>query len=165
MSDTKQLDTVNRLMTKFLELQAQQFELIKEVQALCGGGLGVGEHMKRLEASFAELWSARYARGTTERYVWAFARDRALMKRLLKYLTPGEIEGRMHAFFKSDDGFYRKTRHNFPTFAATVNSLVDLGEDQPVTSRVVGCKHAPACTSDQMHTRLVHQDLTKDTPF
>ena len=131
---------------RLVKLLAVQKDLIEKLQAvtqelddLLGGKAGTADLLKRLEAHFDQVWCVRYATGQHGRYVWAYAKDRPQMKRLIKTLGVEEIERRMIAYLKNDDSFYVKARHPFGLFVASINSTFARGPEchsrRPTLSR------------------------------
>jgi hypothetical protein len=107
-----------------------------------------------------QQWTERYAPGSVKgAYVWQWAKDITLMKRLLKTLSVEEIERRMSNYLKSSEPFFVKNRHTFSLFVGSVNQFAEfskeLHEELPAP---VGCKHLPLCRSDQEHTRRRAED-------
>lgn len=156
----REIAAVKKLLEKGRELHAQQFDILEEINHLVNGDGGIADKLKALERTFDGLWGARYASGETGKYFWRYAMDRPNMKRLLRFLEPAEIEHRMTVYFTNSDPFYTKARHSFGLFASSVNSHVDPGRDREFVSSAVGCKHKPACKTDQEHTKRREKDMT-----
>jgi len=154
------LETLGRLCAALAEHQAKCFEIREEMARVLGGQAGIGMTLKRLQAWFDAQWTERYAPGSVKgAYVWQWAKDMALMKRLVKTLPVEEIERRMSAYLKSSEPFFAKNRHTFSLFVGSVNQFAEfskeLHEELPAP---VGCKHLPPCRSDQEHTRRRAED-------
>jgi len=152
------LDKLAKLFEVLREHQAKTYELTEEIQRLLAGEEGIGEKLKRLETFFSQRWQARYRTP----YVWAFARDVPQLKRLLKMLPIAEIELRIARYLFNDDPYYVKVKHNFGIFVSSINEhaadalpIVDAGH-------VRDCKHVPACTSDQEHTKKRSAEMRGD---
>jgi hypothetical protein len=145
------------------DLLAKQHDIMLEVDELLGGRAGIGEQMKDLERAFDAAWCARYAPGQFGRYVWAYAKDRPQMKRLLRTLAIDELKLRILHYIKDDDHFYVKARHPFGLFVSSINR--HTAESEPPAfalssdARPVACVHVPACKSDQEHTRRRNEEM------
>jgi hypothetical protein len=90
-------------------------------------------------------WKARYGAD----YTWNRKADPAQIKRLLKTLTPGDLEARMVVYLTSADPFYEKNQHPFGLFVSQINAFT------PKTHRPVGCRHDPVCASEVLHTQRI----------
>ena len=152
-ADKTTLEKIGKLTVLLRELQAKEYAVVEEMQALLGGKAGVGEVLKRLQKAFDAAWCSRYAVGTTGRYVWQWARDLASMKRLLKALTAEQLEARFLVYVRNDDPFFTKNRHTFGLFVSSVNQWAPEAESTlTLNAPVHDCRHTPSCVSDIMHT-------------
>jgi len=155
MAEDKALrEKLAKLVASLREHQAKCYEITEEIDHLLGGGVGVGELLRRLELHWGQVWCGRYQLGGTLMkgggYVWNYAKDRPQMKRLLRMLEVEEIERRMNRYLQNNDAFFTKGRHSFGMFVATVNqhaAPADALEAPP------GCLHHPPCRDDVEHTK------------
>lgn len=112
-------------LTKLLELStellAKLHDVHREMDALIGGGAGIGSQIKAIETAFDLAWCNRYAKGQRRRYVWRHTQDKPQIKRLLKTLGLDELEARIQSYIRNDDPFYANSRHNFGVFVASIN--------------------------------------------
>jgi len=147
------------MIAKLLEVQRDLLEKLvavaQELETITSGGVSIGTLMRKATATWELLWCARYAPGNAIGYFWVGARDFPLLKRLVLKLGVEELEKRMGAYVVNDDPFFVKTRHQFASFVATVNSHTAIAApaDLELSAAPVGCQHQPACSSDQAHTR------------
>lgn len=151
-AEKKTLGTIGKLYAKLRELQAAEYEITEEIGKLLAGGPGTAAMLKRLEGTFERAWEVRYK----GRYLWAYAKDRPQLKRLLARFEAAEIESRMQTYISDGDEFYVKTRHSFGLFVISFNRLASFSTANTLAELVeppADCKHAPRCTSDQEHTR------------
>ena len=100
---------------------------------------------REAKAWWEENWKAKYRSD----YQWAFGRDIASIKRLLKSLHLHDLKARMLAYLSSDDRFHVQNHHPFGVFVASINSFG--GAIKP--PQVVGCLHQPPCRDDVEHTQ------------
>lgn len=107
-----------KLLGMAMELHEKQGEILAEVNDLLGGGAGIGAKLKRLYASFGEVWAQGYA---GQVYVFNFTKDAPAMKRLVKTMSVEELEARMATFIACREEFIVRARHSFPMFVATIN--------------------------------------------
>ena len=154
-TDKQTLRKIEKLLDLLRELRQKESEIVEEVGRLAGGEEGIGVKLKRLERWFDAVWTERYAPGSPKAaYVWQYAKDVPLLKRLLRSLDVDTIEARMSAYLRDDDPFYRKQRHPFGLFSSNVNRYADAAAHSDLTLEPpADCKHTPACRSDQEHTR------------
>jgi hypothetical protein len=159
-SEKLRLEKLGKLCALLKVKQAECYEIQEEMARILGGAAGIGATLKRLQEAFDAAWCHRYAPGQTKAYVWQWAKDTTLFKRLLKNLAPEEIERRMINYLKSEDPFFAKNRHTFGLFVSSVNQFADfdrtLHEELPPPA---GCTHLPPCRSDQEHTRRRSEDM------
>lgn len=141
-----------------------------EVSTLLGGGVGIGDVLKRLEDHYAKLWAVRYAPGWKPGdkggFMWDFKKDRAQWKRLIARLGVEELELRIGDYMKDGDAFYVGARHPFGLFITNINrftaSAQKHADDFELSAPAVAdCKHDPACKNDQEHTRRKMSDMRR----
>ena len=149
------IEKIKGLLAKAFALHAQQHDILREVDALIGGGVGIGQMLKQAEHGFEDAWQSRYV---GQRYVWAFVRDVPQLKRLLKAMSVEEIARRAAIFIRNDDGFFVRNRHSFGVFVSSINqhtdaALAPAGEIDLEALPVPDCKHTPLCRTDTEHTR------------
>ena len=140
------------LLVTARELHAKQADLLAEMDALLGGGAGIGADLKRLLAAYDAAWCCRYAPGHLVGYVWNGAKDTGPAKRLIKQLGVEELEARITRYLVDSDPFYTRYRHPFGTFVSMVNRFTAPSE-APGFELVADCQHNPPCASDVAHTR------------
>lgn len=151
MTDKEQ-ERVRTLIGAWRVEHDRQTGILEELETLLTGGVGIAEKLKDAEGAYVELYSARYRSA----YVWSYAKDRPQMKRLIKLLGLEELKARMGRYLQNSDTFFTSRRHPFGLF---VHSIVQFaGEaatvgDLELSAPVADCKHAPACRTDQEHTR------------
>jgi hypothetical protein len=156
MTDKSAAAKLGKLLEALRDLHEKQGAILEEADALLEGKASIGEKLKTAEAAFDLLWSGRYAAGRAGSYVWRYQVDRPNMKRLLRKMPAEELTQRMVAYLRSEDPFYLRSRHPFSLFVSSINSwapeqsAADFALDAPA---VADCKHAPACRSDQEHTK------------
>lgn len=151
-TDPKAKATLARLVKLIAagrELQQKLGSILDECDELLGGGVSVGDKLKRLETAFDRAWGIRYAGGETGRYVWAFVKDKPQLKRLLKTLDVDEIERRMIDYIALDDPFLTRNRHTFGLFVSRINTLA---HEAAAFDPPAGCLHSPPCRDDAQHT-------------
>lgn len=165
--DKKTLAILRKLREAERQLDADYIDkktaICKEIDTVLGGGVGMGDILKRLEHHFSEAWQVRY----DTPYAWDFTKDRAQWKRLLKTLSVEDLEIRALNYLRSSDEFYKKARHSFGIFVRSINQLAAEAKDTPdLELRPDGwgpCvregKHKPACRSDQEHTKRNRQEM------
>lgn len=144
-----------RLLEKLREVQAQEFELVEEMQRLLGGEPGIGPTLKDLEQHYSTLWQARY--GTP--YAFTYKKDVPALKRLIKLLGVDELKKRMERYQRSSDQFYTRAAHSFGLFVATINQ--HTRDDAPTAAAPADCQHSPRCKSDAEHTLARRTDLRR----
>lgn len=113
---------LQRLVLALREHQAKCYEITEEIDRLLGGGIGVAELVKRTMAAFERAWASRYAPDGSTGYVWSATRDVPHIKRLLRQLTPADLEQRFGRYVTNEDPFYVSRRHPFAAFVASINS-------------------------------------------
>jgi hypothetical protein len=150
-SEKQTIEKLKPLVAKLRELQTDIAAVTDEIDALLGGGAGIGALLKRLEETFGALWRSRYG----VPFFWTYTKDRPQMKRLIKALPVEEIEARMSSFLKNQDPYFVGARHTFSLFVATINNHAGLAApaDLALSAPPVGCRHTPACVSDQACTK------------
>jgi len=160
------LEKLGKLCELLRAKQAECFELAEEMARVAGGQAAIGDTLTTLRTFYDTVWCQRYTPGKDKQYIWQWAKDTALMKKLLKTLAVEEIERRMANYLKADDPFFLKNRHTFGIFVASINQFAEfskeLHEELPPP---VGCKHLPPCCSDQEHTRRRAQDNSLGSAF
>ena len=149
-----------KLFTALREIREKETLILEEIDNVLGGGVGVGELLKRLERHYSELWTVRYR----SPYTWRYPVDRPNLKRLIKLLGVEEIERRMIVYVKDGDPYLVKARHPFGLFVSNVNTYAAAPVDDftlagGAAPTVADCKHAPACRDDQEHTRRKMAEL------
>lgn len=106
---------------KLLEVAQQRHtelgSVLKEIDTLLGGGVGIGDLLKQAEKAFEAAWSSRYPGA----YLWQYAKDRMQMKRLIQSLGLEELGARFGRYVRNDDPFFTRARHSFGAFVASVN--------------------------------------------
>ena len=123
------LPKVEKLLAALWALQEQEAAIINELRTVLGGGQSIADRMRVTEGAFAAAWSARY--GT--RYVWTYAKELALMKRLLATFTVEDLARRFERYLSNNDPFFTKTRHSFGAFVASVNQhALPVANDAPI---------------------------------
>lgn len=140
-TDDKLAKKLGPLLKRLEEQQAAQHDTLREIERVLAGDNPV----LTLERYWLEAWWAVYR----EKYVWVYAKDRAQLKRLLKALTPDQIQARMSAYLSTREPFVERNRHSFGLFCSTINSYGGTEAKQ----RVIGCTHEPPCESAVQHTR------------
>jgi hypothetical protein len=131
---------------------------LERIEALLDGRQTVGQLVRRLFTSWAEVWGQSYG----EKYVFSNQRDAGLFRRLLVTLPPEEVERRMRRYLASDDAFFVKNRHALNVFAGSINqhgtskAAPALDFEPPVS-----CRHSPPCVSDAAHTAKVQRELRR----
>ena len=155
----KIMGMLDRVRAKYVAL-GEEFEAIT---LLLNAEPTPGQEAKRLIAVFCEQWAKRY-RGQT--YIPTYAKDIAMMKRLLKPLAAAEIERRIGLYLHSDDPFYANARHPLALFVSAINKFNVIGAADPspfgddfFAAKPVDCQHKPACHSDQEHTRRKTREM------
>jgi len=149
---------VAKLLELAREYAGKLEELHAEIDALLGGAAGIGVAMKALEHTFDGAWGVRYAGGQTGRYVWRPTTDKPHVKRLIKLLGLAEVQRRVWVYLRNEDPFYVRARHPWLVFVGSINSHAEAGGASEVVP-VTGCKHDPACKSDQQHTKKKLKEL------
>jgi|SRR6187402_735696 len=146
---------VVKLMAALRETCEKQNAIMLEIDALLAGKAGIGDKLKSFYEAWGDLWSAKY-HGRS--YVFAFAKDAAHLKRLLRTITLDELVTRAGNYMRSDDPFVVQSGHSFNVFVAMVNQFAGFistnGADAPV-----GCKHDPACKDDAACTKRKHREM------
>ena len=151
-SDTRRLDALRKLITKAKELHEQIGAILSEQDDLLGGGVGIGAKLAQLEASWQAAWASRYH----GEYVFAYLKDRAAWKKLLKSFTVEALQIRILGYISDGDSFYVQRRHPLNLFVMNVNkyapeeAFASFDLEAPVVS---DCKHLPRCKSDAQHTK------------
>lgn len=129
-----------------------QDQLLAMVEVLAGT-----DPVRDVAAFWDTYWTAKYRTP----YVWAYAKDRGNIKRLLKTMSVFDLKARIGAYMASTDPFNERNSHSFGVFVATINTW--SGKPLP---RPPGCKHTPACESDVAHTRKrAGEMVAPDQPF
>lgn len=156
MDEKARLQRSTKLLAAAVELHEKQTAILTELQTLLGGGVPLGDKIKRLENYFSDLWEQRYAAP----YVWNWTKDRAQMKRLLQRTTEDDIAGRMAAYLFDPDLYIARVRHPFPMFVAKFNSYVPASPAAlSLEMAPTDCHHVPPCQSDAEHTSLKLREL------
>lgn len=112
-----------RARTEFLKLLAEarkahreQGDRLDQMEALVTSGQ---THPAALEADFIRAWELH----TGDRYVTAHARDRGVLKRLLRSVEADEIRVRMGRYFLLTDNLVQRERWSLTLFGQMINSL------------------------------------------
>lgn len=125
MADSQRnTEAFNKLLAALHESQKQQAAIVEEMISLIGGGEPMGDILKRLEASYSDLWKARYKTA----YVWAYGKDRPHLKRFSKTIGADKLPAYFLNYLRSDDPFYANRRHPFSLFVHNVNQWAPAGE-------------------------------------
>lgn len=135
-----------------------------EIDTVLRGGPSIGVILKRLYEAYDRAWCVRYATGKADQYRFNHTIDTPALKALVKTIGVEELELRFVAYLADEDPFYRRERHPFSLFVRNVNRYVSEGGMLPLTDdapTVADCKHAPACKSDQEHTRRKMEDMRR----
>ncbi len=102
---------------------AKVAEQLDALEAMLDGQPTAAQNTKHAVLTFKQLWDQKY-RGQS--YVIAWAKDSAIMKRLLQSLPLLELEDRIERYLQSPDPFYTQARHPLALFSAAVNKLGTL---------------------------------------
>lgn len=150
---------VRKLWADFLKLEAQQREVIDEITKLLAGEQMAGQQQEAVTSHFVAQWKRRY-RGE---YLWRHAQDMPHVKRLVKQLGVEEVNQRITRYLLAEDDFYKKARHNWGMFVATINTHVGQ-DDAPaesfeLTGTVEGCTHTPPCKHAAEHTQRYMREV------
>lgn len=141
------------LTAKLRELHSQQDDILREMQTIADGGVSVADKVKRVETFFQAEWESVYGGA----YAWRYSVDVPNIKRLLRSIDVEELLRRIENFFGNREDFYRKGRHTFGMFVATVNTHASYGADTDANAFDLepppDCKHKPPCKTDQQHTK------------
>lgn len=152
------LERVCKLWDFAQEKQREADEARAEIGKLLRGEPAMGDLIKDVGQHFAATWKIRYK----GEYAWRYTVDTPQLKRLIKLLGPEEVKGRMTLFVMNDDDFFRKAKHSFGAFVATVNqhATEDAGSasELSLASAPADCRHTPPCRSDVEHTQRVMAD-------
>lgn len=133
-------------------------ELALEVEALISEERTPGQQANDFAKWYGEQWTKRHG----GKYVDGGAKDRAQIKRLLGKLELAELQARAKRYLYTSDAYVVGARHPLGLFVSGVNKY---GEDsgEPMleleAARPADCKHEPACSSDQEHTRRKMADM------
>jgi len=155
MAKDAELTTLRNLHEKLAELRQHEQEILDEMGRLLNGELGIGAILRRLEEHYSMLWSVRYS----QPYVWAFAKDRPHLKRLIKSLGVEQLELRMGSYLKNPDPFYVKAKHSFAVFVASINTHAVAESSR---QRDEPCQHEPRCPGTWQHYRLLEAEASGD---
>lgn len=119
-----------------------------------------GQEAKRFLEWFGCEWG-RVRRGLAS-YTFAWNKDTAIVKRLLKTVPLDDLKVRATKYLKSQEAFVVENGHTIALFAGQINRYID---EQPMQAMfltappVAGCQHSPKCESDQQHTRKRAQEM------
>jgi len=146
------VEKLKKLVATWRDLHGKASDVLDEIDALLGGGIGIGAKMRQLEIAWLTVWSSRYH----GEYLFTPTKDRPQEKRLLKVFSPEELQVRMLNYIRNDDPFFVRNRHAFSLFVASVNQH---GTPAAAPEVVAGCKHVPPCRTDAEHTRKRSAEL------
>jgi len=161
-SADKRLERMGRLIEASMDLMAKQHDLFTEMQKLVKGEPTIGVLMREATDAWGAAWEARYKTP----YSWVDGKKQAPhFKKLVQALGVEELKSRIFRYLRDDDAFYVGARHPFGLFLSNVNRYTaeapePLTLDAPV---IPGCKHTPACTTDQQHTKRITADRRAGT--
>lgn len=155
MSSDKNLTRLRTQMTTLLEAAREQHEklglALEEMETILGGGVGIGAQMRRLIASWRDLWATRY-RGT---YSWNGMIDGKALKKLIQEHGADEVEARLASYVKDGGDFLVQNRHPFQVFVRSVNQYAGVRRDREEGFDLqppADCHHTPRCRTDKTHT-------------
>lgn len=159
MATTEQarLEKCAKLLTAAKDLHDKMSDVLVEMDAILGGGVGIGAKLQQVEIAWQAAWSSRYHGD----YVFQFQKDRPQWKRLLKTFTPADLQVRILGYIQDDDPFYVQRRHPLGIFWQAVNKYAPVngsGFDLEAPT-VADCHHQPRCRSDQDHTRKKQAEM------
>lgn len=135
-----QLDKCDRSLAALLEE-------VRGLRLMLDGEATPGQEAQGLVKDFAAAWNGKYA---GQAYVPNWAKDVALVKRVLKTLDPAEVRLRIARYLASTDTFYSEARHPIGLFVAAVNKFAQPADSPGLVA--VGCQHDPKCKTDAAHT-------------
>lgn len=151
------LEKVTKLLAVAKELHDRHGDALAEMDAILGGGVGIGAKIQQVETAWQAAWSSRYHGD----YVFQYQKDRPQWKRLLKSFTPEALQVRILGYIQDEDAFYVSRRHPLGLFWQAVNKYAPVNgsgfdlEAPPVAD----CQHQPRCRSDQDHTRKKQAEM------
>lgn len=155
----KTMERVTKLFDTLEELEGKATEVRGEIAKLLRGEPAIGDLLKLAMAHFAESWRIRYRAP----YAWRSTTDVPQMKRLIKLLGIDELKARITNFIANDEDYFKRSRHGFGLFVATVNQHAGQGTDSggelELASAPSDCRHVPPCKSDIQHTQRLMEDM------
>lgn len=83
-----------------------------------------GERTPSPVTSFLSWWKEEYEKSKGKPYVVKFAKDGAVVKRLLADLSVEQLQSAARRFFAQNDAWISDAGHTVPIFAARINALV-----------------------------------------
>lgn len=155
------VEKVKHLLVAYRELIDKLTAVHDEMDSLIAGRSGIAINLKEMEAAFDAAWCTRYAPGDSNRYLWAYQKDRPHMKRFIQQIGCAELPARFFAYIKHEDKFLLEHRHPFKLFVLNVNSYVlpVNWREFELASEATGCTHTPKCQSEQACTKRQMQSM------
>lgn len=150
---------VRKLWADYLKLKAQQDEVIDEITKLLAGEQTAGQQRAAVTGHFEAQWKRRYRTD----YLWRHAQDMPHVKRLVRQLGVEEVNKRITRYLLSEDEYYRKARHAWGMFVASINTHVgpeDAAAEFTLSGGVDGCQHQPPCKNAAEHTAKYLREVT-----
>lgn len=119
-------EKIQELLKRAMEMNAQTFDLLREVDNLLNGGVGIGQQLKAIRDAFALAWPQRY---TGQIYGWTDgAKETQQLKKLLKTIPVEEVVARVDRFIRNDDPWFVRNRHPFGIFLSSINQHASAGQ-------------------------------------
>lgn len=115
--ESRKIARATKLVETLRELQAKTYEVTEELRKVLAGDVAIGDQLKAIEAAYSLCWQSVYG----VPYVWDFAKDRAITKRLLRTLTADDVIARIPTYMGSSEAFYARARHPWGLFASGIN--------------------------------------------
>lgn len=158
ITDSKRLEKLAKLIPVMREEWEKLGALLDEFDALTGGKATIAEKLKEIETRWIDLWSAEHR----EPFVFTdYAKSRGQIKTLFrKGLSVAQIVSRMTVYVTGDNDYYRRRKHPWDLFIATINEHVRAGGDRELAEAPTGCRHDPPCADQFAHTRKRQAELT-----
>lgn len=150
---------VRKLWAELVKIEAQAQEVRDEITKLLAGEQTAGQQQQAVTSHFEAQWKRRYRTD----YLWRHVQDMPHVKRLVRQLGVEEVNRRITRYLLADDEFYRKARHGWGMFVATINTHV--GQDEApaesfeLTGTVEGCTHTPPCRHAAEHTQRYMREV------
>ena len=146
------MEALGKLFNRLMAHQAEQYELLEEIQKLMSGEESPNQLAKRALLTFNTLWQQEYR----AKRVTAWAKETGQMRRLLKAITIEDLENRMRVFMRDYTAFVSQNKHALGLFVSAVNQY-GRAETRDVFGPM-GCAHVPPCRDDAAHTaRKMHE--------